>query len=83
MQIHRRFLDLLVFGATIRELTRRLTKPKLNEIELVGIKDSLALYRNDYKILLDEFASYANKRSEPAYILPFTLANDSLRELEI
>jgi hypothetical protein len=77
LQINRRFSDLVVYGATLKELTRRLTKPNIKELEFAGVQSSIGLYRKEYKELLHLFTNFANKRSESAKILPFSLINDN------
>lgn len=83
IDINRRFADLMIWGATIKGLVRKLTSDNINEAKLAGIQISLRKYESDFNRLLHEFTNFMHKRTEAARILPFSILNDGYQDLEV
>ena len=74
------FVDLLVYGATMRGLRRRL-KGAQSEIELVGLRSEMFEYRSDYKSELKRFMSFSQSSVETKLIKPFDYFQDRNMEM--
>jgi len=73
--------DVIVDGATIRAITRLITRAK-TEIEILAFKTSLSGYITRYKKGMADIAGALHKTSElePKMVHPFWLANDLSHE---
>lgn len=81
INIHRMFTDLLVNGATVRELRRRLLKAD-NQFTYLAIKDNINMYYAEFNRLLDRYIGWTKRKADTPRILPFSNFTDNSMELE-
>lgn len=68
------FSDMLVAGATHRQLVRKLKNP--GKWNLEGLAVEVRHYNVEYRRLTKVFAGYFDKEAEPSIIMPFSICDD-------
>jgi len=76
-EMHKVFHELIVIGITLKLLYRKLLVTA-QEIELIAIQSSIKIYQNEYKDMMADLTSYAEKKAtfEVQRMEPFDFLGD-------